>query len=120
MNSQGRDLGFDSLRVAQQQITLLTRGYVSTFAVCLVCTHVMDADAHGSEASQGLQGIEVLFAVTPVPAFDIAKDRADQPYVLVIAQRGLTQPASPGHILNRESCHGCSETHFKRFKHWRL
>ncbi len=60
--------------------------------------------------------IEVLLAVAAVPAAGVALDRADQPDLLVVAQRRLAQPAAPGYILDGESCHTSSKTNLKRLK----
>ncbi len=77
---------------------------------------VLDPDTHGAQASQCLQRVEVLVAIAAVPATRVALDRADQPDLLVVAQRRLTQPAAPGHILDRESCHTRSGANLKRLK----
>src|ERR1700722_15765920 len=46
----------------------------------------------------------------------ITLDRPDQTDLLVVPQRGLAEPAAPGHILDRESCHADSKPNLKRFK----
>ena len=69
-----------------------------------------------AQAGQRLQRVEVLVAVAAVPAAGVAVDRADQPDLLVVAQRRLAQPAAPGHVLDGESCHDGSKTHLKRLK----
>ena len=116
MDAQGGDLGLDALRMTQQQIALLGRGCVPELAVGLVGAHVLDPDAHGAQAGQRLQRVEVLVAVATVSATGIAGDRADQPDLLVVAQRRLTQAAAPGHILDGEIRHARRKPHLKRLK----
>jgi hypothetical protein len=55
-----------------------------------------------------------LVTVPAVPATRVAGDRADDPDLLVGAQCRLTQPAAPGHILDRESCRASSKPNLKR------
>ncbi|MFZ0664129.1 MAG: hypothetical protein WAM97_00125, partial [Acidimicrobiales bacterium] len=50
----------------------------------------------------------------------VVDDRADQPNLLVVRQRRLAQPSAPGHILDRESCHGRSNTPLKRWSQAQL
>ncbi len=116
MNAQRLDLGLDPLGVTQQQIALLTRAGMPKRAVGLVGAHVLDPDAHRAQARQRLQRVDVAFPVAAVPAARVALDRADQPDLLVVAQRRLAQPAAPGYILDGESCHASIKTHLKRFK----
>jgi hypothetical protein len=74
--------------VAQQQIALLGRHLPA-------CAVGPDAHADRSKTGQRLDHVEVLGAVTAMPAVLVAVDRADQPDLLVIAQRRLAQPAAP-------------------------
>jgi len=85
-------------------------------AVGLIDAHVLDAYASRAQAGQRLERVEVLGAVPAVPAAGVAVNRADQPGLLVIAQCRLAQPAAPGHLLGRETCHAGSRTHLKRLK----
>jgi hypothetical protein len=73
---------------------------MSTRPVGLICAHVFDAHAHGAQAGQRLQRIDVVLAVTAVPAAFVTLDRAYQPDLLVVAQRGLAETAAPGYILD--------------------
>ena len=81
-----------ALGMAQQQVALLGRRLVPAAAVGLVGAHFLDADAERAHAGQRLEHVEVLGPVSAVPAALIPGDRADQPDLLVIAQRRLTQP----------------------------
>ena len=116
MDAQRLDLGLDPLGVHQQQIALLTRFGVPKLAVGLVGAHLLDPDAHGAQASEHLQRVDFLFAIAAVSAARITGDWADQPDLLVIAQRRLTEPAAPGCVLDRQSCHDDSKTNLKRLK----
>ena len=100
----------------QQQIALLTRLGVPKLAVGLVGAHLLDPDAHGAQASEHLQRVDFLLAIAAVSAARITGNRADQPDLLVVAQRRLREPAAPGYILNCQSCHVDSGTHLKRLK----
>ncbi len=106
-----------SMRSApQQRVALLGRGFVPAAAVSLVGAHVLDAHAERAHAGQRLEHVEVLRSVPAVPAALVPGDRANQPDLLVIAQRRLTQPAAPRHVPDRQSCHAGSKTHLKRLK----
>ena len=70
-----------------------------TRAVGLVCAHVFDAHAHGAQAGQRLQRIDVVLALSAVPAAFVALDRAYQPDLLVVAQCRFAETAAPGDIL---------------------
>ena len=113
---QRLDLGLDPLGVPQQQIALFTRLGMPKLAVGLVGAHFLDPDAHGAQASERLQRVDLLLAIAAVSAARISGDRADQPDLLVVAQRRLTEPAAPGGVLNRQSCHDDSKTNLKRLK----
>jgi hypothetical protein len=52
--------------------------------------------------------VDVLAAVAAVPAAGVPVDRADQPDLLVVAQRRLAEPAAPRDVLDGESRHDCS------------
>jgi len=70
-----------------------------------------DFDRVFRDASEGLRD-----AFEGVSRFFIPGDRADQPYLLVITQGRLAQPAAPGHVLDHQGCHADSVTHLKRLK----
>ena len=93
---------------------LLTGRRLLELTVGLVGAHVLDPDTHGAQARQCLRRVEVLVTVPAVPATRVAGDRADDPDLLVGAQCRLTQPAAPGHILDRESCRASSKPNLKR------
>src|SRR5271167_1376031 len=116
MDTQGFDLGFDPLGVHQQQIALLTRFGVPELAVGLISAHFLDPDAHGAQAGEHLQRVDFLLAIAAVSAARISGNWANQPDLLVIAQRRFTEPAAPGCVLDRQSCHDDSKTNFKRLK----
>jgi hypothetical protein len=92
MGPQGCDLGFDALRMTQERVALVGRRRLPPFTIGLVGAHVLNADAHGAQASQCLQRVEVPIPVAAVPAARIAGDWAGQPNILVIAQRWLAEP----------------------------
>jgi hypothetical protein len=116
VDAQRLDLSLDPLGVPQQQIALFTRFGVPNLAVGLVGAHIRDSDAHRTQTSERLQGVDVVLAVPPVPAARITGDRTYQPDLFVVAQRRLAQPGAPGYVLDSESCHASSKTHLKRLK----
>jgi hypothetical protein len=77
---------------------------------------ILDAHAHGAQAGKHLERVDILAAVAAVAAAGIPVDRADQPDLLVVAQRGLAEPAAPGDILDGESRHDSSQANLKRLK----
>src|SRR6202012_1871979 len=110
------DLRFDPFGMAQQQVALFGRGRTSARPVGLIRAHVLDTHAHGAQAGKHLERVDILAAVAAVPAAGIPVDRPDQPDLLVVAQRGLAEPAAPRDILDGESRHACSKPNIKRFK----
>jgi hypothetical protein len=116
VGAQRLDLGFDPFGMAQQQVALLGRGRTSARPVGLVRAHVVDAHAHGAQAGKYLERVDILAAVAAVTTAGIPVDRADQPDLLVVAQRRLAEPAAPGDILNGESRHDSSKSNLKRLK----
>ena len=105
MGAQRLDLGFDPFGMAQQQVTLLPRGRTSARPVGLIGAHILDAHAHGAQAGEHLQRVDILVVVAAVTAAGVPVDRADKPDLLVVAQRRLAEPAAPGDILDGESRH---------------
>ena len=106
----------DPLGVPQQQIALLARFGVSKLAVGLVGAHLLDPYAHGAQAREHLQRVEFLFAIAAVSAARITGNWANQPDLLVIAQRRLTEPAPAGCVLDCQSWHEASKPDLKRLK----
>src|SRR6185437_11551407 len=91
-------------------------GAIGPGAVGLVGAHVLDAHAERAQAGERLQHVKVRVLVAAVPAALVPADRADQPDLLVVAQRRLTQPAAPGYLLDGHRAHGPSVTYLKRLK----
>ena len=116
VGAQRLDLRFDPFGMAQQQVALFGRCHTSARPVGLVRAHILDAHAHGAQAGKHLERVDVLAAVAAVAAAAVPVDRADQPDLLVVAQRGLAEPAAPGDILNGEGRHDCSKANLKRLK----
>jgi hypothetical protein len=58
-------------------------GFTRARACALVSPHVPDPNAHGPQAGECLERVEVLVAVAAVTAVRVALDRADQPDLLV-------------------------------------
>src|ERR1700679_1814280 len=113
---QRLDLGLDPLGVPQKQIALLGRFGVPKLSVGLIDAHLLDPDAHRAQAGERLQRVDFLLAIAAVSAARITGNWADQPDLLVIAQRRLTEPAAPGCVLDRQTSHVDSKTNLKRLK----
>jgi hypothetical protein len=94
MRVQRLDLRLDPLGVTEQQVTLLGRRSATARTVGLVGAHVLDAHAHGAQASKRLKRVEILVAVAAVAATGVPVDRADQPDLFVVPQRRFAEPAA--------------------------
>jgi hypothetical protein len=109
MRPEGLDLSPNPLDVTQQEIALLARRLIVHARGWPGMCACPRSRRHSAQAPQRLHRVEVLLAVAAVPVLRVALDRANQPDLFVVAQRRLTQPAAPSHILDRESCHSRSK-----------